>query len=276
VAAAAGVGLMALVRRRIARPVRLMLEATERIADGELDHTVDYEASDEMGRLATSFNRMARCLRRSLRELERQKARLEQRVADATAELRELSRTDELTGLPNVRHLRDAFNDLARHARGTGAALTLAVLGIEDFRGFNDRFGYDAGNLLLVAFARIVLGAAREVDVVGRGSGVQFIVLMPGLDELPDAFVQQVEASLSSLRKLVRHRTSCDVGITVSFGAARFRRDGNGLDDLLGEADRRMAAQWVRAVSPCHGEGTEEEGPPAGGTAAAGAAEEPS
>ncbi|MFW6161415.1 MAG: GGDEF domain-containing protein [Planctomycetota bacterium] len=276
VTAAGSVGLMVLIRRRIARPIRLMLEATERIADGELDHRVDYEASDEMGRLAVSFNRMARCLRRSLNELERQKARLEQRVAEATAELRGLSRTDELTGLPNLRHLRDAFDSLAQRARDAGSPLTLAAVGIENFRSFNDRFGYDAGNLLLVAFARIVRGAAREVDVVARGNGVQFIILMPGLEELPEPLVEQVDASLASLRKLVLHRTGRGVDVTVSFGAARFRSDGDDLDALLEEADRRMAAQWVPGAPAGGGKPTEGDGLAATATTATGASEEPS
>ena len=260
----AGAALMVLVSRRIGRPLELMLRATRRIANGHLGHRVDYAAPDEMGLLAQSFDRMAHCLQRSLYELKSQKATLERRVAEATAELRTLSLTDELTELPNLRHLRDAFDETARYADETGTPLTLAVLGIDDFRTLNDRFGYEAGNLVLVAFARIVRGAARDVDFVARGNGVQFIVLMPGLDHLSERFVRQVEGGLASLQKLVRHRTGRDVGITVCFGHSLFPTDGCSLHALLHTADHRMAARRIRAEAPSAGATPAREAAPQG------------
>jgi len=158
-----------------------------------------------------------------------------------------------LSELPNLRDLRDAFDETARYADETGTPLTLVVLGTDDLRTLNDRFGYEAGNLVLVAFARIVRGAARDVDFVARGNGVQFIVLMPGLDHLSERFVRQVEGGLASLQKLVRHRTGRDVGITVCFGHSLFPTDGCSLHALLHTADRRMAARRIRAESPSAG-----------------------
>ena len=239
----AGAALMMLVSRRIGKPLALILEATDRIAEGDLEHRVEYNAGDEMGMLAHSFDRMARCLQRSLDELARQKERLEQRVDEATVELRALSLTDELTGLPNQRHLREAFDAAVRRADETGSPLSLAVLGIDDFRGLNNRFGYDAGNLVLVAFARIIRAAAREVDFVARGSGVQFIILMPGLSAMPRELMERVGANVESIHRLVRHRTGKEVGITVCCGCARFPDEGRSLHALLAQADRHMAAR---------------------------------
>jgi diguanylate cyclase (GGDEF)-like protein len=246
----AGAVLMVLVSRRIARPLAMILEATDRIADGDFGHRVDYQAADEMGMLAQSFDRMARCLQRSLDELVKHKHTLERRVEEATADLRALSFTDDLTELPNLRHLREAFDDAVRRADAADAPLTIAVVGIDDFRAINDRFGYDAGNLVLVAFARCVRAAARGDDFVARGSGVQFVILMPGLREVPRAFIDQVELGIESVQKLVRHRTGRDVGLTAGFGAACYREDGHSLHALLAAADHALAAsrESVRAA----------------------------
>lgn len=242
----AGVSLMVLVSRRIARPLSLMLQATDRIAGGDLGHRVDYDAGDEMGLLARSFDRMARCLQRSLGELVKQKQTLEKRIEESTADLRAMSLTDDLTSLPNLRHLHHAFAQAAERAGRGHTPLTLAVTCIDDFRTFNDRFGYDAGNLVLVAFARIVRAAAHDADTVARGSGVQFLVLMPGMSAIPHAFVRQVEASLESIQKLLRYRTGKHVGITVSLGVAQYPADGQSLDALLAAANKDLGATRVR------------------------------
>ena len=246
----AGAGLMLLMERRIGRPLGLMLRATERISAGDFDHQVGYEANDEMGALAQSLDRMARCLRRSLDQVVQQKLVLRTRVKQATADLRAQSLSDELTGLPNLRHLRQAFDEAASDAPDAGAGLLLAVLGIDDFKVFNDSFGYDAGNVVLVAFARSVQAAARPGDFVARGSGVQFIVLIAGLETVPEAFVRDVQASLGAIGRLLHHRTGKAADITVGVGEAHFPEDGTALPELLSVAERHLAANARRIEMP--------------------------
>ena len=245
----AGASLMMLVSRRIGRPLALMLQATDRIAGGDLDHRVDYDAGDEMGLLARSFDRMARCLQRSLSELVKQKHTLEARIEESTADLRAMSLTDDLTSLPNLRHLHHAFAHAAEHATHKNTPMTLVVTCIDEFRAFNDRFGYDAGNLVLVAFARIVRGSARDTDTVARGSGVQLVTLMPNTATVPDTFARQVGASIESIEKLVGYRTGKHVGIAVSLGVAQYPNDGQSLDALLATANGRLGHTRIQSCA---------------------------
>jgi two-component system NtrC family sensor kinase len=81
--------LLAFVARQITRPLAAMVEATDRIARGDLTHRVAIEGSDEIGRLAREFNRMTGDLREARDNLTEWGRTLERRVEERTRELRE-------------------------------------------------------------------------------------------------------------------------------------------------------------------------------------------
>jgi two-component system NtrC family sensor kinase len=82
-------GLLSFVARRITHPLGVMVEATDKIASGELDHRVALEGRDEIGRLARAFNRMTENLRGAREDLTQWGLTLERRVEERTRELRE-------------------------------------------------------------------------------------------------------------------------------------------------------------------------------------------
>ena len=82
-------GLQAYIARRITRPLGVMVEATDRIARGDLDHRLPEEGRDEIGHLAHSFNRMTEDLHDAREDLTQWGRTLERRVEDRTQELRE-------------------------------------------------------------------------------------------------------------------------------------------------------------------------------------------
>jgi len=82
-------GLQAYIARRITRPLGVMVEATDRIARGDLDHRLPEEGRDEIGHLAHSFNRMTEDLHDAREDLTQWGRTLERRVEERTQELRE-------------------------------------------------------------------------------------------------------------------------------------------------------------------------------------------
>jgi len=82
-------GLLAFVARRITRPLAVMVEATGKIAQGDLRHRVDLEGRDEIGQLARAFNRMTDELSLAHEDLTQWGGTLERRVEERTRELRE-------------------------------------------------------------------------------------------------------------------------------------------------------------------------------------------
>jgi signal transduction histidine kinase/CheY-like chemotaxis protein len=82
-----GVLVTVLLVRFVVRPIRSLVTATRRIAAGNLDEVVEEGSRDEIGELARSFNQMTAQLRRSLGELEKYSADLENQVRARTREL---------------------------------------------------------------------------------------------------------------------------------------------------------------------------------------------
>jgi diguanylate cyclase (GGDEF)-like protein len=102
---------------------------------------------------------------------------------DLLARLESTARTDPLTGLPNRRVWdEDLERELAR-ARRHGGALCLAMLDLDRFKAFNDRYGHQAGDQLLAAAAMAWRHALRATDTIARYGGEEFAVLLPHSDE---------------------------------------------------------------------------------------------
>ncbi|WP_433717263.1 GGDEF domain-containing protein [Actinoplanes sp. CA-051413] len=156
-------------------------------------------------------------------------AQLVRQVELQTRQVRELSRTDELTGLPNRRAWNDELPRALEHARRDGAPLAVALLDLDHFKKFNDSYGHPAGDRLLKEASAAWHGALRQGDTVARWGGEEFVVLLPGAD---------AEVAREVLgRALAR----TPLGQTFSAGVAQW--DGTETsEDLLQRADAGLYA----------------------------------
>jgi two-component system NtrC family sensor kinase len=95
--------LAVLIRTRITRPVRELVQGTRRLADGDLAHRIPVRSQDELGALAVAFNEMTEGLAKARQELNDMVEGLEQRVAERTRELQQaqaqLIQTEKLASL---------------------------------------------------------------------------------------------------------------------------------------------------------------------------------
>ena len=137
-------------------------------------------------------------------------------VADRMARLRIAASTDSLTGLANRKTLWDRIVlELARAKRG-GKPLSLAVLDVDRFKDFNDRFGHLAGDRLLIAMGETLTRGIRETDLASRYGGEEFVVLLPEVGR------EEAATCLERIREAVaRIRVAgADRATTVSIGLA--------------------------------------------------------
>lgn len=149
--------------------------------------------------------------------------------------LRELSITDELTGLFNQRHFNERFASEIARARRMRQEISLILVDLDRFKEANDRFGHLYGNKILRATADLLRKAIRkDVDMAFRYGGDEFILLMPGVDESGSARIAE------RLRSAVPEQAYARL-VTLSVGRATLRAKETPAA-FLKRADRRMYA----------------------------------
>jgi diguanylate cyclase (GGDEF)-like protein len=147
-----------------------------------------------------------------------------------------VARHDPLTDLPNRGILLDRTNQALERARPLGAGTALLFLDLDGFKPVNDRFGHQAGDLVLVDIAARLRACAGENDIVARLGGDEFAVLVEDAD--PSA----VAAMCERILKQVGRGTVVggqEVRLGASIGVAYDRGNG-GANTLLRNADLAM------------------------------------
>jgi diguanylate cyclase (GGDEF)-like protein len=155
-------------------------------------------------------------------------------------ELRRLSRSDRLTGLPNRTYLEERLVAEFARARRYEEPLALAILDVDHFKRFNDTWGHAAGDIVLQAVGQTLRESIRESDVAVRYGGEEFVLLLPGMDSA--AAVERAERLRRRMEEtVIQIPKRADPGrITISIGVSAFRVDGDSPEALLDAADARL------------------------------------
>lgn len=163
---------------------------------------------------------------------------MERQIVAMSARLRELTLTDELTGLRNRRGFLAAGAPLLEMADRERSTAHLLFVDVDNMKELNDCGGHAAGDAGLRAVATAISGALRGSDVVSRIGGDEFVALMLGLDDSEcDAIERRIREDLGAGPVIA----ASGKAISVSAGwAARDPSASTTLDDLLLEADRAM------------------------------------
>jgi diguanylate cyclase (GGDEF)-like protein len=147
--------------------------------------------------------------------------------------------TDELTGLANRRSFLESLETEFLRAERFQDVLAVVVSDLDDFKRVNDRFGHQAGDAVLRAFAEVMGGRIRAIDVGARLGGEEFAILLPGTDAAgATALAENLRAAAAELPISIGHR---DVQVTASFGVAAFPQ-AKTADELMVAADRALYA----------------------------------
>ena len=171
---------------------------------------------------------------------------LEQQVSARTAdldrlvqELEGLSRKDPLTGLHNRRHFDMAFEHQCQQVKQHASLLSVLMLDVDHFKQINDDFGHDAGDAVLVEIARLLRHHLRDMDVICRFGGEEFIALLPATSRV--AAESRAKGLLAAIaQQAFAHQGTPFRRITLSCGVATFPDHTQDPKRLLRLADEAL------------------------------------
>jgi diguanylate cyclase (GGDEF)-like protein len=140
------------------------------------------------------------------------------KVIKAERRLLAAATTDPLTGLANRSqfHLR-ALTEL-NQSRRRGEPTALILADVDFFKRINDEYGHEAGDKVLVRLAELIRGGLREVDVLARWGGEEFLALLPACDHTSAAQVaERLREAVAAVHIDIGGRM---VQVTMSFGVS--------------------------------------------------------
>lgn len=154
-------------------------------------------------------------------------------------ELKMLASVDELTGTSNRRHFYELANyQIKRHQRYQ-MPMALLMLDLDHFKYINDVHGHQMGDKVLKRFADTLLSLLRNIDIVGRIGGEEFVVLLPEC-EAEDA-LHKAGQICSRFDSMSMEIDGQQLGLTISIGIGMLQDDET-IDQVLDRSDQALYA----------------------------------
>lgn len=156
-----------------------------------------------------------------LRQMQRELALKNAELAAANEELERLARQDFLTGLANRRTLDEFLETEWRRLTRERAPLSVILMDIDFFKGYNDQYGHGQGDECLQQVAAAIDATVkRPADLAARYGGEEFCVVLPGTDG-PGALAVAEDIRLAVAGLAIPHAASKVAGhVTISLGVA--------------------------------------------------------
>lgn len=150
-----------------------------------------------------------------------------------------LAMVDQLTELPNRRHIQTFLTSKYNECKELGMQFGILFMDVDHFKQFNDHYGHDVGDQVLTMISKTLLASTRATDLIGRFGGEEFIAVLAGVDEA--TLIKKAE----QLRMLVENCALAFHGrtlkVTMSVGASLIQ-EGDTVETLLKRADEMLYA----------------------------------
>ncbi|MDI1301621.1 MAG: diguanylate cyclase [bacterium] len=237
----------------LSRPLSQLATAADRIRQGHSDtHLPQGGLFRETRQLSASFAALLARQQAHQNELAHLNTSLEQQVLDRTEavdvanrhlmslleerskmmkELEALAATDSLTGLLNRRAFYERASIESKRAQRQNSLVSVVTFDLDHFKQVNDRFGHEAGDEVLRQSAAACRKQLRDIDIMARFGGEEFVILLPETDLAGATLVAE------RLRKALT-----DITIDTAQGRLQFSASF-GVSLLLPGADISLALQ---------------------------------
>jgi diguanylate cyclase (GGDEF)-like protein len=176
------------------------------------------------------------------RENERKIASYVGELETLNRRLEELSITDELTQLYNVRRFKELLEQEHTRAARYETSYSVIFIDIDHFKNFNDKAGHPAGDRLLRGLGGILKRQCRNTDHPARYGGEEFVVLCPEVDaEHAMVLAERIRVAVAN-EKFLSREVQPGGKVTISVGVASFPLAGATAQDIVKAADQALYA----------------------------------
>ncbi|MDP4181958.1 MAG: sensor domain-containing diguanylate cyclase, partial [Bacillota bacterium] len=159
-------------------------------------------------------------------------------ISIANAELYRMAITDGLTELITHKHFQTLLDNELERSNRYGRSFSLIMLDIDNFKKFNDTYGHQAGDQVLIHVARALKETFRNVDIVARYGGEEFAAI------LPETQVNSAKIAGERVRKAIENTEVIYDGmklkVTVSIGISMFPDYAADPTSLINTADKAL------------------------------------
>ncbi|MGO4577124.1 GGDEF domain-containing protein [Cupriavidus sp. 2TAF22] len=155
-------------------------------------------------------------------------------LLEKNRQLEALSKTDQLTGVFNRRHLNEVLTSALERTRRDGSLFSIILIDVDRFKSVNDTHGHQVGDRVLVEMARCILEVKRATDTIGRWGGEEFLLICSDTG-LRDAvlFAQRLRNAVSARDFSVTGRMTASLGVACV-------QDGDTIHGMISRADEAL------------------------------------
>jgi diguanylate cyclase (GGDEF)-like protein len=206
-------------------PLRNLMGAIRQIEEGDLEVQIPVTTLDEVGELTQAFNRATRLIHHQREQLLRDTV------------------TDGLTGTYNQRYFRKMLHQELERAHRTKDPVSLLMIDLDHFKHYNDTMGHEFGNELLKKVGALIRESLREVDLVARYGGDEFVVILPQTNaEEARPLAQRILNAVAACGLRWPEADGSQATLSLSIGGASFPQHGHLADMIIQKADAALYA----------------------------------
>lgn len=152
----------------------------------------------------------------------------------------EIANLDELTGIYNLRYLRERLKEELDKAIKTSQYLAVGFIDIDQFSKVNDTLGHPTGDQVLKRIAEVIKENIRFSDILARYGGEEFVAVLEETDpEDACKVMERVRSAIENERFRYKDK-DLNIKVTVSIGIAGYPKNGKVDQELIEKADRAL------------------------------------
>lgn len=144
------------------------------------------------------------------------------------------SLTDKLTNLYNYGYFTKRIREEIERAKRYKHSLGLIMLDLDHFKNYNDTYGHENGNEVLIKTAEVITSNVRKSDVVFRYGGEEFIIILPETKE------ETLEIAERLRQKVETTEFPGNASVTISAGVTFYEYPKDVPADLVEQADKAL------------------------------------